>query len=458
MSSHFTLTFEDEDGRRRAVALDKARFRVGRGEENDLQLGIAGLSRRHALLELIAGRLYLSDSGSSNGTTVNGQRVGDAVEVYDGDVIVLGDACTLHVSTGGANGAAAAHDEPDAPSTDAPNVPVPTPAVEAPAAKPSTFGPHVIAGGLVGLVLLACVVLLALYLGGAGQGAAADDNSLTVEEETDSKPAGKASTKSDERAAVKSADANARAETSLEAAGATTQPTVTTQPNLTTQPSVTTQPADAAAVRGKAGGVGGEPDRDAVRRVMARISNDDSPYISDEGARDVARKVKEYGGSTALAVRMRAMARGCAEVMALARANNLRPSLLTYAALAEAEAEGSDPVEAARRMAPKLLTLRATFGTETANSALLLVAAYPYPFDPVEGERKHRPHPLAAKLVKLGGEHPEVAASVARSVWFLHEQNGVSTEAYELVVRLLAVGVIAQRPGEYGVEAPPLMC
>jgi hypothetical protein len=207
----------------------------------------------------------------------------------------------------------------------------------------------------------------------------------------------------------------------------------------------------------KSAGAAGEADRDAVRRVMARISNDDSPYISDEGARDVARKVKEYGGSSALAGRMRALGRGCAELTALARANNLRPSLLAYAALAESEA-GGDPVEAARRMAPKLLTLRATFGTETANSALLLVAAYPYPFDPVEGERKHRSHPLAARLVKLGGEHPEVAASIARSVWFLRERGGVSQEAYELVVRLLAVGVIAQRPADYGLDAPPVLC
>jgi hypothetical protein len=445
MASHFTLTFEDEDGRRRAVAVDRARFRVGRGEENDLRLGIAGLSRRHALLELRGDSLYLSDAGSSNGTTVNGQPVGDAVEVCDGDLISLGDACTLRVSN-------EASDEPDAPAAEAANVPAP--AVEAPAAQPSAFGPHVIVGGLVGLALLACVVLLALYLGGARRSAAADDGLLTEEEEAGNLNSGvKAGAKSNEGTAVKTADA--RGATSLASTSAPTQPSVTTQPSVNTQPSLTTPPADTSAARGKAGG---EPDRDAVRRVMARVSNDDSPYISDEGVRDVARKVKEYGGSSALAGRMRAMARGCAEVTALARANNLRPALLTYAALAEAEATGGDPVEAARRMAPKLLTLRATFGTETANSALLLVAAYPYPFDPVEGERTRRPHPLAARLVKLGGEHPEVAASVARSVWFLREQNGLSTEAYELVVRLLAVGVIAQRPGEYGVEAPPLMC
>ncbi|MET0645163.1 MAG: FHA domain-containing protein [Pyrinomonadaceae bacterium] len=461
MPSHFTLTFDDEDGRRRVAAVDKARFRVGRGEENDLRLGVAGLSRRHALLELVGGRLYLSDAGSSNGTTVNGEPVVKAVEVCDGDVIVLGDTCALRVSAGVVNGAAAAEGEPDAPAAEAPNVPPPAP--EAPAAKPSAFGPHLFVGGIVGLVLLACVVLLALHLGGAGRSAAADEAQIAVEEEaggTNSNLKVKADAGPDNggASAVKTADAPARDATSADSSDTPTQPPVTTQPSITTQPSMTTQPSGDAAVRGSTGAAGAESERDAVKRVLGRISNDDSAYISEEGVRDVARKVKEYGGSAALAGRMRAMASGCAEVASLARANNLRPSLLAYAALAESEAGGGDPVAAARRMAPKLLTLRATFGTETANSSLLLVAAYPYPFEPAEGERKHRSHPLAAGLVKLGGEHPEVEASVARTVWFLREQKAVTPEAYGLVVRLLAVGVIAQRPGAYGVEAPPLRC
>ena len=196
-----------------------------------------------------------------------------------------------------------------------------------------------------------------------------------------------------------------------------------------------------------------------VRRAMSRISSDNAPYISEAGAADVARKVREYRGSAALAERLRALARGCADVTALARTNNLKPSLLSYAALAQAEAAGGgDPVAVARQMSPKLLTLRATFGTETANSSLLLVAAYPYPFDPSIGSQERTPHPLASKLMEVGGRRSVVETSVARSVWFLREKNAVSAEAYDLVVRLLAVGVIAQNPRQYGVEADPVFC
>ena len=109
-------------------------------------------------------------------------------------------------------------------------------------------------------------------------------------------------------------------------------------------------------------------------------------------------------------------------------------------------------------MSPKLLTLRATFGTETANSSLLLVAAYPYPFNPSIGSQERTPHPLASKLMEVGGRRSVVETSVARSVWFLREKNAVTPEAYDLVVRLLAVGVIAQNPRQYGAEDDPSYC
>jgi hypothetical protein len=196
----------------------------------------------------------------------------------------------------------------------------------------------------------------------------------------------------------------------------------------------------------------------AAKRVMGRISTDNAPYISEEGVRDVAAKVKAYRGSTAIQEKLRAMQRGCVEVNTQAQALNLKPSLVMYAALAQSESSGGDPVAVARQMAPKLLTLRATFGTATANSSLLLVAAYPYPFDPPIGSQTRTPHPLYTQLVQAGGHKSNVETSVARSVWFLREQKKISPEAYDLVVRLLALGIIAQSPQQYGINADPLLC
>jgi hypothetical protein len=62
---------------------------VGRGAEADLQLADTGVSRRHAELRLVDGRVELHDLGSTNGTRVNGQRVTEAT-LTDGDTIAVG--------------------------------------------------------------------------------------------------------------------------------------------------------------------------------------------------------------------------------------------------------------------------------------------------------------------------------------------------------------------------------
>jgi len=195
----------------------------------------------------------------------------------------------------------------------------------------------------------------------------------------------------------------------------------------------------------------------AAKRVLSRISTDNTPYISAAGIADVQRQIETYRNSTAIAARLNSMRKSCTEIAALARTNNLKPSLVTLAALAQTES-GGDPATTAREMMPKLLTLRATFGTETANSTLLLVAAYPYPFDPRLGSQTRTAHPLASKLMQYGGKGSTVDTAVARSVWFLREQGGITPEAYALVVRLISIGVIAQDPARYGVAAEPLLC
>ena len=197
----------------------------------------------------------------------------------------------------------------------------------------------------------------------------------------------------------------------------------------------------------------------AVKRVMSKLSKDNAPYISEAGLNDVKHKVEEYRGSTDLRDRFRAARQGCPEISVEAQRISLRPALVLYAALADSQGQaGGNALTAARRMAPRLLSLRATFGTETANSSLLLVAAYPYPFNPPIGSQTRTPHPLAAKLVEVGGRRSTVETSEARSVWFLREKNAITEEAYDLVIRFLAIGVIAQNPAHYGIDAEPLLC
>lgn len=48
---------------------------IGRGQDNDVVLGSKQISRNHALLSVLNGKLYLKDLDSSNGTFVNDERI-----------------------------------------------------------------------------------------------------------------------------------------------------------------------------------------------------------------------------------------------------------------------------------------------------------------------------------------------------------------------------------------------
>lgn len=77
----------------RTVELHQDQTVLGRGTEADVQLDDPGVSRRHALLRL-SPVPSISDLGSTNGTSVNGQRVTEA-DLVDGATITLGETTVV---------------------------------------------------------------------------------------------------------------------------------------------------------------------------------------------------------------------------------------------------------------------------------------------------------------------------------------------------------------------------
>ena len=70
------------------------RVNVGRGSDNDLYLNHASVSKVHAALMLNReGTLLVADTGSTNGTFINGRRIayGESRQIEDGDVVGFGD-------------------------------------------------------------------------------------------------------------------------------------------------------------------------------------------------------------------------------------------------------------------------------------------------------------------------------------------------------------------------------
>jgi len=70
------------------------RLTVGRAADSELSLNDKSVSKIHAALVLTAeGTLLVADTGSTNGTYINGRRIayGEARQINDGDVVGFGD-------------------------------------------------------------------------------------------------------------------------------------------------------------------------------------------------------------------------------------------------------------------------------------------------------------------------------------------------------------------------------
>lgn len=71
------------------IPLESTLLTVGRGLNNDIILEDTRVSRHHAQLRYRARRFWIADTGSTNGTFVNGEQVAERA-LRDGDIISLG--------------------------------------------------------------------------------------------------------------------------------------------------------------------------------------------------------------------------------------------------------------------------------------------------------------------------------------------------------------------------------
>ena len=72
---------------------------LGRGTDADIRLPDTGVSRKHVDVQLDGGTVAVEDLGSTNGTLVNGRRVGRQ-ELADGDVIRIGHSVLVYRQDG----------------------------------------------------------------------------------------------------------------------------------------------------------------------------------------------------------------------------------------------------------------------------------------------------------------------------------------------------------------------
>ncbi len=85
------LIIEDDEGRKTVVPVVREEITIGRQDGNTIRLTERNVSRRHARFYRENGSLMLEDLGSYNGVRVNGDRIGEATKVKEGDLIEIGD-------------------------------------------------------------------------------------------------------------------------------------------------------------------------------------------------------------------------------------------------------------------------------------------------------------------------------------------------------------------------------
>jgi pSer/pThr/pTyr-binding forkhead associated (FHA) protein len=88
------ISLKGEEKERRLEFASGGRCSVGRSGGNDLMLDDASVSKMHAALSLAAdGSLLVADTGSTNGTYINGQRIayGKAMALLESDKVRFGE-------------------------------------------------------------------------------------------------------------------------------------------------------------------------------------------------------------------------------------------------------------------------------------------------------------------------------------------------------------------------------
>jgi pilus assembly protein CpaF len=85
------LTLTEKGGEPRLLTFDKDEVTIGRVSGNDIVLAKGNVSKRHSKLVLRGGQIEVSDLKSTNGTFVNGRKIGGPTTLSGSDRIYVGD-------------------------------------------------------------------------------------------------------------------------------------------------------------------------------------------------------------------------------------------------------------------------------------------------------------------------------------------------------------------------------
>lgn len=437
------LKFTDERGEAKRVSVERETFIVGRHSENDLSFADARLSREHLRIERSGDVFAVSDSGSSNGTTLNAETLSRPVPLKNGDRLNLGGALEIEVEIvsedAGKEDFSPKDNEFENPNPVDENALISgKPAVESPpetgsaslsatsASNSTSFSVFWLAP-VFGLLVLFLVGGLFFAFSGKGEKETARDDDFIYSRNTYSSRKQNSTfdeTPTPQRSStVENSNGNQTASSTLETVNAQT----------------------ATGISGDAEKI--EQSSASFLRQIAQ--NDPKAFLTGKQIGIVSAKINQFKNSTALAANLKAVKKDWSQFESLASSKNLKPQFLAIAAVAKLGNSSGNPLSIAQTMLPVLSELKITLDNKLADDNLLIIAAY-------EQGATGKSRALQSVIEALSKKSSNVSPREIRTIWFLRESGKLSETEFEFAIRFLAIGIIAQNPKNFGVNAEPL--
>ena len=434
------LKYNDEHGTENRVAVDRDVFTIGRHSECGLVHRDSRLSREHLRIERGGSEYTAVDPGSSNGTTVNGQKLGSPRTLGDGDVLDLGGGLQIKVEVEGSA------DAMPSPIQDANPVPVTLdpPASVPPfshlpvAAPPDSAGGAGIPAGffifapLLAILVLAVVVGAVVLFGGGKDPVGSNDIVYTSDDED--KPSRRGDPGDDDEPKPSKS-----ATPPVSGTPANSGPGVSDPPSR--PPDDIPLPGDMEEVK--------KVERNAAAFLKQIAGNDSNPFITGEQARRVNAKIKQISRTPSLAENIRSAKAGAARIKSLGTAKNLNPYFLAVAGITKLGNSRGGVAEAVDGIVGPYDQLAVHNPTSLADDILLLVAAYD---QGAAGENTK----LRDIIEALGRKDKSTPPREIRSIWYLEKAGKLTSAEIDRAITFLAIGTIAQNPKEFGVNTEPL--
>jgi pSer/pThr/pTyr-binding forkhead associated (FHA) protein len=417
------LEFRNESGETERIRVQRDEFVIGRHSSCDLSISNPSVSRQHAVIARYGESFEVSDSGSTFGSVLNGTKLNETIVIKNGDVLTLGNEIDIRIEL---ISDASAEPELNAPES------APKPAPAAQVAPKQTAGSSIptsifYIAPIFALLILVCTggVLFFAFDGIKSAEKAETDDFSTPRRDKDRSP-----TKEPEKEKIDG-------KTSPEITS-TNEPDATQAP-----PNVELTPAPKNSSESE------KIERISPSFLRKVVRNDPNAFLSSKQIEILTPKVNQFKSSTALSSNIKDAKSNASQISALASSTNLTPLFLATASLAKLGNQRGNVVDTAKSMVEVLEKLNGSIGVETADEALLVIAAYD---QGVAGKFTQ----LRNTVEGLSSKSQGVTARQVRTIWFLHDQKKLSDGEFEFALRFLAIGTITQKPSDFSVNAEAL--